>query len=226
MACRASSSSERLCAASVLRGGEGEDEDELAPAPPPPPPPLWEATWTYRSGPLAKSRLQAASGPLVAGPLRPSRRCRARRPSARGAGPGHWEKRRDRRGRLEGAGESERAAAARAGSSPRGRELAPREPRGRRIAKPERRGPRSRKVPRGRRRPRGSRPAAARRRGTRAGKFSKPRKRGLAPRSCLARAAPLGALGSPTATRGGGPHEPAGARQVAPFRDPEARCLN
>ncbi|KAL4699248.1 hypothetical protein H8959_011905 [Pygathrix nigripes] len=45
-------------------------------SPAPPPPPLWEATWTCRFGPLAKSRLGAkqpapAAGPLLLAPASP-----------------------------------------------------------------------------------------------------------------------------------------------------------
>lgn len=89
-------------------------------SPAPPPPPLWEATWTCRFGPLARSRPGAGSGrsggPLLRSPppLRGPQGLRAALArSARGTRPGHVESER-RRGR----------------SSPRGRAVREREPGG------------------------------------------------------------------------------------------------
>lgn len=210
-----------------------------APAPPPPPPPpLWEATWTSRFGPLAKSPLQAAAGPLVAGPLLPSCRCRARRPSGRGTGPGHLDKRRDGQGRLgaagergsssrgAGAGESERTARRRRGAGPRreGGSSQSASPGGGASESKSDTAPRSPKsspreaqaawVPPGR----CASPWHARWKVFKATK-ARPGAREL-PSS--GRAARL----SPPPNQHAGTARACGRQQVAAFRDPEALCLN
>lgn len=159
----------------VLRAPPREPRSPAAPSGSPAPPPLWEATWTSRFGPSAKSRLQGGGSP----PPRPGSP-RSSSPydrwlSVRGMPLKHIAKPRGGGAgtRLGGQGEgrtffgalgpaSGRDADCRAGglpgrSPPGGRALREREPGGGASESESDKPPPLRKVPRGRRGPRGLR---------------------------------------------------------------------